>query len=75
MKHDAINSNSSDTLDAITIVRRNRTAAVLGMSRVTMWRRQRDDPDFPRPVRVSPGIDGFTLSDIKAYIEKKRSVR
>ena len=75
VKPDAMNSNSSDTLDAITIVRRNRTAAVRRHVQGDHVASAAGRPRLPAARRVSPGIDGLTLSDFKAYIEKKRSVR
>jgi predicted DNA-binding transcriptional regulator AlpA len=64
-------SDPTDSLDSITIVRMKRVEKLLGMSSVTRWRRQQDDPDFPPVIQISPGIKGCTLRDLKVYVQKR----
>lgn len=55
----------------MNIIRPNRTANKIGASLPTLWRRVKDDPDFPQPVKMSSAITGFVESEIDAYIERK----
>lgn len=41
---------------------------VVPYSASTLWRRCRSN-DFPRPIRVSPGITAWKVGDIRAYLE------
>lgn len=41
-----------------------------GFSVATCWRRSRDDPDFPKPVSVSPGITSWVESEVDEYIHR-----
>jgi predicted DNA-binding transcriptional regulator AlpA len=46
-------------------------AAVMGKGVSTAWRDIRNDPDFPKPIRLSPGCTRFRVGDIRAYLSKK----
>jgi prophage regulatory protein len=34
----------------------------------TLWRRCRSN-DFPRPIKVSPGVTAWRVGDVRAYLE------
>ena len=55
----------------MNFLRPNHFAKKLGMSTPTLWRRVKQDPDFPQPVRISPAITGFVEAEADAYIELK----
>jgi prophage regulatory protein len=57
----------------MNILRPNHFAKKLGMSTPTLWRRVKQDPDFPQPVRISTAITGFVEAEVDAYIELKVS--
>ncbi len=40
----------------------------LTISAATEWRRRRDDPNFPRPIRVASGRLFYRQSDLDRYI-------
>jgi prophage regulatory protein len=40
-------------------------------SRATPWRLVKSDPDFPRPLKVSPGITGWVEAEVDDYLQKK----
>ena len=42
-----------------------------GAHRTWAWRRARLDPDFPKPIRLSPGCTRWRLSDIEAWEQRK----
>jgi predicted DNA-binding transcriptional regulator AlpA len=47
-------------------------AGMLGVSPATIRRRSQDDPDFPKPFRLSAeGALMWLLADIQAYLERK----
>jgi len=55
----------------MNFLRPNHFAKKLGMSTPTLWRRVKQDPDFPQPVRISSAITGFVEAEVDAYIELK----
>jgi predicted DNA-binding transcriptional regulator AlpA len=59
------------TENYMNILRPNHLAKKLGMSPATLWRRVKQDPDFPQPVRLSSGMTGFVEAESDAYIERK----
>ncbi len=46
-------------------------AAVSGQGVSTLWRNSREDPDFPKPIRLSPGSTRFNVGSIRTYLAKK----
>lgn len=42
-----------------------------GISRMTEWRLQRDDEDFPKPIKLRPNLVVYRESECEAYIAKK----
>jgi predicted DNA-binding transcriptional regulator AlpA len=46
-------------------------AARYNVHHLTPRRWMRDDPSFPRPVRLSPGCSRWRLSDIEAWEASK----
>lgn len=42
-----------------------------GAHRTWPWRRVKKDPDFPKPIRLSPGCTRWRLSDIEAWEHRK----
>lgn len=53
------------------ICRDIKVAERLGCSRATVWRKAKTDPDFPQPVKFSPGITGWIEAEVDAYLERK----
>lgn len=52
------------------IIRPRQTAEKCGIALPTLWRWAKDDPDFPKPVKIV-GITGWVESELNAYLEKK----
>lgn len=48
-------------------------AARYDLSRRTIARRMRDDPDFPQPIRVNKRLVLFKRSELDAYFDGKRA--
>lgn len=42
-------------------------AAHLSVSRVTIWRWTKRDPDFPQPARLGPGCTRWRMADIELW--------
>lgn len=57
------------------MIRPAMAAVQYGMSRRTIARRVRDDPDFPQPIRVSKRLLLFRCSDLEAYFSSKQAQR
>jgi predicted DNA-binding transcriptional regulator AlpA len=56
---------TSDDVQAITGIK----------SRVTLWRRSRDDKDqFPKPYRVGTNSTRWKLSDIQSWMDSLETV-
>lgn len=60
-----------DTLPDAALIAVKAMAAVLGKGVSTAWRDVHNDPDFPKPIRLSPGCTRFRVGDIRAYLTKK----
>lgn len=41
----------------------------LAISRPTLWRRRKDDPNFPQPIYIGVRTVRFRLADVETYIE------
>lgn len=46
-------------------------AKLLCMSKASVWAKNRDQPDFPKAFKISPGATRWKLSAIEAFIESK----
>lgn len=48
-----------------------------GVSHMWVYRREREDPDFPKPIRFGGpnGHKHYVLSEVEAYIEQRRAAR
>jgi prophage regulatory protein len=55
----------------MNIIRPTQLAKKIGVSMPTLWRRVRDDPDFPVPVKLSAAMTGFIEAECDAYLELK----
>jgi len=62
-----------ETLDKTLIPARGACELLGGVSAVTLWRRQKDDPTFPRPIQFTPrGRRYWRRAEIEAWIERHR---
>ena len=57
------------------LIRAPLAAQRYSMSRRTLTRRMGDDPDFPRPIRMSKRLLLFKLAELDAYFERKREAQ
>lgn len=53
------------------ILRPKSAASLFGISTVTLWRLDRDDPTFPKKVRFSARCVGYRRGDLLAFLETK----
>ena len=49
------------------------TEDITGLKRTTLWRKRRDDPDFPQVIRLSARRIGFDLAELEAWIDRHRT--
>lgn len=47
-------------------------AAFLGCGVATVWRRTKDDPTFPKPIKLSPRVTVWKLSELEDWISSRR---
>lgn len=60
-----------DQLPDTALVPIKALAAVMGKGVSTAWRNTQNDPDFPRPIRMSAGCTRFKVGEIRAYLAMK----
>lgn len=46
-------------------------AARLTVSRATVWRYTRTDPDFPKPIKLSAGCARWRADEVDAWLESR----
>jgi predicted DNA-binding transcriptional regulator AlpA len=72
----SIEAQRSGAVNGLSIVLPPEARARLGgISESTEWRLRRADPDFPRPVDVTPGLRGYVAAELDAYIALKIAQR
>lgn len=55
-------------------VRIKNVAQFLSVSEATVWRRAKD-PDFPKPIKLTPRITVFDAKEIRNWVDSKRNTR
>ena len=65
------NVSHFDTLPNAANISIKAFAAVNGQGVSTLWRHCKQDPDFPRPIRLSAGCSRFNVGEIRSYLAKK----
>ena len=65
----SIDALSPETPGLDYILRKTRTAAVLGISATSLWRLE--SAGLLKPVEIIPGVAGFRASDVKAFIASR----
>ncbi len=60
-----------DKLPNAALIAINALAAVMGKGVSTAWRDIRNDPEFPKPIRLSAGCTRFRVGDIRQYLADK----
>ena len=54
-------------------IRLDRVCDLTGASRSTIWRRVLDDPDFPKPFKLSAGITVWDEGEVTAWLISRRT--
>jgi predicted DNA-binding transcriptional regulator AlpA len=60
-------------LDEEAMIDMELAAAVLDSSKATIWRLMKEDPDFPKIVRLSKRSTKIRVGDLLEYLRKKVS--
>jgi len=53
------------------VLRPKEAAKYLGFSTTTLWRKEKEDPDFPKKITFFIRCCGYLRSDLDLYIQKK----
>jgi len=53
-------------------IRAKKLAPQLGVSEPTLWRWLHENPDFPKPRKLSARVTAWKISEIEAWAEAKR---
>ena len=56
-------------------IRIPRVCDLTGLSRASVWRFARDDPDFPKPFRLSEAATAWDEPEVVNWIEARRAKR
>jgi len=56
----------------LQIIRASALKELTGLSGTTLWRCERDDPDFPKRIVMSRGAVGWRARDIEAWLVKRQ---
>lgn len=56
-------------MEASQLIRAPSVAAILSVSRSTVWRWSKFKPEFPRPIKISTGVTVWKLSEIQEWLE------
>ncbi len=56
-------------MTASQLIRVSAVAAILSVSRSTVWRWSKFKPEFPRPIKISTGVTAWKLSEIQEWLE------
>lgn len=51
-------------------------AKYLGMAESTVWKKCKEDPEFPRPIKLSENMTVFNIAEVNEYMAlKPRSIK
>ncbi len=51
------------------LIRVDKVAEILGVSKATIYRWIKENPDFPRPVKLGKQTTAYITSEIEAFIK------
>lgn len=57
------------------VMRPKAAAEYLGMGLSTLWRRSKQDPDFPKPFKLGPRTTCFNTTDVVAFLNRMQEVQ
>ncbi len=67
-----MNQNQSNSAARTRAIRLDRVCDLTGASRSTIWRRVLDDPDFPKPFKLSAGITVWDEGEVFHWLVTKK---
>ena len=56
-------------MEASQLIRVPTVAAMLSVSRSTVWRWSKFKSEFPRPIKISTGVTAWKLDEIQAWLK------
>ena len=59
-------------MEAYQLIRAPVVAAMLSVSRSTVWRWSKFKPEFPRPIKISTGVTVWRLNEIQKWLESQK---
>lgn len=68
-----MNDNHPSSVARTRAIRLNGVCDLTGASRSTIWRRVLDDPDFPKPFKLSAGITVWDEGEVFSWIAAKKN--
>jgi predicted DNA-binding transcriptional regulator AlpA len=58
--------------DSVIVRKAHVGPKVLASSSCTVWRRSKDDPSFPKAIRLGDNSEGYLRSELLAWLESRR---
>jgi len=55
-----------------TYIRPKEAAKHLGIGLSTLWMWAKNNPDFPKPINLSPRVTVFRIADLDAHVFKQQ---
>jgi len=68
-------SPAAGRINSLRAIRLPAVCALTGVSRTTVWRWVREDPDFPKPFRLSAAVTCWDESELLVWIASKKVAR
>lgn len=74
------NQNQSPAIEMAQIqpkgfVRLKAVCELLGLSKSTVWSLSKNDPAFPKPVKISPNCTAWRADELNAWIDSRERVQ
>lgn len=64
--------DQTDPTNKGALLRPTEVAAYLGVSVATFWRYAKNDPAFPKPIKLSAGVTVVPLDELAAWVDTRR---
>ena len=67
--------NQTPTLNNMGFLRLNAVCDLIGLGKTTVWTLSRNDPEFPKPVKLSTRCTAWRADELNAWIDSRERVQ
>lgn len=68
-------SEANQSQSACAFYRLPKMCEMLGLSKSSIWSLSRNNPDFPKPVKLSAQCTAWRADEVQAWIDSRERVR